>query len=531
MSKRIVSEKELNKKIEAGVDKLADLIGATMSSQGKGVLLEHIVTDNEGRERRFYQMTKDGITVAKAYQDEDPAVNLAIQVLVGAGISTNELVDDGTSTTINLGRAIYKNGRRLMKKNTNVNLFAQGVDKAVVDVTEYLTKGSKEIQSHHDKLGLAAASCVDPKLANFVVEVIDKAGESDIVFRYTPKVELRYEIEPAFVVKSGFQNTTIVMPKKTPINNPYILIFPRMVSDGSHLMEFLRNVVVPLNIPRGGGIIIFSQDIIGACNQITRQFFEDTGILILVVKTPTERDRSWPDNSFMQDLAAFSGAKVTDYDLNQVKIDDLAQVERVLIDKQETTITNPTSERVEKYLEGLDQHEDEEKEEDKKEIIRERKRRLTGKIVAIYHKAATDAETSEIKDRLDDAIPTLRNALKEGAVVGGGIALLNARDALSVPQGLSQDGKLGFRAVIDSLDAPAIQIIKNTGTPPKKILAKIGGRIGYNVNTSEITDFVREGILDATNVTYTALRSGASAAKTLLKLAGAILINEGKNGR
>lgn len=518
-------------KVDEGVDKLADLIGSTMSSQGKSVLIEVRSWGQDGRPTSLFKTTKDGVSVAKEYQDEDTTVNVAIQVLVQAGIATNEKTDDGTTSSIVLGRSVYKNGRRNMGKWTNVNAFKRGMLRAANDIEAELKLNCTQVTTPEEKLGLAMASCVDEDMARFVVDVIDQAGDSDIIYKYTNKVELRSEVEPAFTIKSGILNTTINAAKKTPIEGAHILIYPRIMANVQHLTTFVQNMIPALGLKRGSGIIIFTSEIVGGCNNLTQEVLQDTGINILAVKMPNEQSRQWPDGKFMADLAAFTGAKVTEYELDKVRPEDLAQVERVLIDKEETTIINPAGPDVSGYIQDLKDEAEATDESGRKEELEDRIRRLTGRIVGIYHRAHTNGQTGEERDRLQDAIPALKNAIKEGYVTGGGVALLNIRKTLSIPNDLTPDEALGYRSVLDALAAPIEQIIANTGLNPRRIIPKLHGNLGYNVNTSQVSDLMADGVIDPVNVVYTALRSGVGAAINLLTLSGAILINDSEGDR
>lgn len=519
---RAIYDKDLNQAIQKGVNEIADLVSVTLSSQGRMVVVE--------LPNGTHFTTKDGVTVVSNYHSDDKLANLAVRELIDAGIATNQETDDGTTSTVVLGREIYNRGRKYMKKYTDVIRFKEGVELAIGDVVNHLKSQATDpsMLEYHDKLAIATVSAAgDQKIGQFVTEVIEQAGDFDINYKTPAKPELRYEIEPAYIIPGGIANTTINTTRKEPVMNPYVLIFPRLISDPNEFHSFVMKVLPQLK--RGEGVLIFCQDILGGVNEITRKVYEDTGVLFLAFKTQNEVDKAVPQQEFLDDLSAFTGATITDCSLAEVMLIDMVRIEQALVDKKECTlIHNPSGIKYDTQIANLDKRIEEETDEVARERFEVRKTKLFGKLLNIYHRGQNPSETIEQRGRLQDAIPALKNAIKSGTLPGGGLALVNAGRALKyrwaeIKLTHNRDVALGYKTVIDSLPAQAKQVIQNTGVNPFWILSRMGDERGYDVNAGKLVNMREAGIIDPTNVVYTALSAGARAAANLLLLGAALL--------
>ena len=519
MSKAIYKE-ELTDALDRGVNEIADLVSVTLSSQGRMVIVE--------LPNGTHFSTKDGVTVIANYQSDNKLSNLAVREMISAGIATNQETDDGTTSTVVLGREVYTRGRKYMKPHTDVIRFKWGVELAIRDITKELKEDSHDLEQYQDRLNIASvAAAGDRKIGQFVTEVIEAAGDFEVNYKTPAKPELRYELEPAYAIASGIANTSINTTRKEPVEHPFILLLPRLISEPNQFHAFVLKMLPELQ--RGEGVIIFCQDMLGGVSDITRKVYEDTGILFLAVKIQTEEERPLPSDEFMQDLSAFTGAVVTDCELNEVLMSDMVRIERVLIDKKECTLIHvPSGEKYETQLDNLTKQIEEETNEDKKDVLESRKIKLQGKLLNIYHRGQNPTETIEQRGRLQDAIPALKNAIKSGTLPGGGVALLDVQKRLKnnwreIKREYNQDVALGYKTVIDSLHAQARQVIANTGIDPIWIMHRIGRGYGYNVNTGKVSLMREAGVIDPTNVVYTALASGSRAAANLLTLGAAIV--------
>lgn len=517
---RAIYKKKLEDALQDGVNEVANLVSVTLSSQGRMVIVE--------LPNGTHFSTKDGVTVISNYHSDNKLSNLAVREIISAGIATNQETDDGTTSTVVLGREVYNRGRKYMKSHTDVIRFKQGVELAINDVVAHLKEISRPVDGHNDKLNIAnVAAAGDQVIGQFVSEVVEKAGEFEVNYKTPAKPELRYELEPAYVVASGIANTTINTTRKEPVEKPYVLIFPRLISEPNQFHNFVIRMLPQLQ--RGEGVVIFCQDMLGGVSDITRKVYEDTGVLFLAVKTQTEEDKPLPSDDFLQDLAAFTGAVITDCELTEVLMSDMVRIERALIDKKECTLVHsPKGMKYEAQLDNLTQRIEEETDAEKKEVLEGRKIKLQGKLLNIYHRGQNPTETIEQRGRLQDAIPALKNAIKAGTLPGGGVALLETKKALrgkwrSIRSQYGRDVALGYKTVIDSLHAQARQVVANTGVDPIWVLPRLGNGQGYNVNTGKIVNMRDAGVIDPTNVVYTALASGSRAAANLLTLGAAIL--------
>ncbi len=514
-AKKLVYGDEARAKLKAGVDKLANAVKVTLGPRGREVILE--------KKWGSPVVTKDGVSVAKEIELTDPYENMAAQLVKEVASKTADVAGDGTTTATVLTQAIYEEGLKAIASGANPVYVKRGIDEAVKIIVEELKKISKPVTGRKEIEQVATISANnDPEIGKIIADAMEKVGKDGVItVEESKSAETVLEVTEGMQFDRGYLSPYFVTnPEKMEavLENPYILIYEKKVSNIRELLPVLEKVV-QTNRP----LLIIAEDVEGEA-LATLVVNHIKGVLrVCAVKAPGFGERR---KAMLQDIAILTGGTAITEDLGikleSVDLDMLGQADKVVVDKDNTTIIggkgNPEDikariEQIKKQIETTTSEYDKEK-------LQERLAKLAGGVAIIKVGAATEAELKEKKDRVDDAVHATKAAVEEGIVPGGGIALFRASRALCNIKEENPDKAWGIKIVKNACKVPLKQIAYNAGFEGSVIIEKIKDvdniNYGFNAATGEYVDMVEAGIIDPTKVVRTALQNAASIAGTML---------------
>jgi len=501
-----------------GWDILADAVAATLGPKGRNVVIEQSFGGPK--------VTKDGVTVARAIELEDKLKNCGVKLAKEVASKTNDMAGDGTTTATVLGRAIFKEGCKAVAAGMNPMDLKRGIDQAVKLVLADLTKQAKPISSSDEIRQVATiASNSDHEIGDMIAKAFDKVGKDGTITVKEGKT-LKHELDvvDGCKIDRGYISPYFITnPKnqKAELEDPLVLVYGKKISSIQPLLPLLEKVVQARK-----PLLIIAEDVDGEAlstlvlNKLRGSFN------VCAVKAPGFGDNR---KSQMQDLAILTGAKLISEDagekLEDITLEHLGTCKNVTITKDDTTLLDGAvvKEVLEQRCDQIRAAIEDTTSEYEKDKLKERLAKLTGGVAVIKVGGGSEVEVGEIKDRLNDALCATKCAVEEGIVPGGGSALLYASRAL---EGLESeltnfDQKVGVSIVKSALRQPCITISKNAGMEGavvvEKLLSGVGmpANAGYNAQTGEYVDMIKEGIIDAAKVTKTALVDAASVASLL----------------
>jgi len=514
-AKRLVYGDEARAKLKAGVDKLANAVKVTLGPRGREVILE--------KKWGSPVVTKDGVSVAKEIELADPYENMAAQLVKEVASKTADVAGDGTTTATVLTQAIYEEGLKAIASGANPVYVKRGIDEAVKIIVEELKKISKPVTGRKEIEQVATISANnDPEIGKIIADAMEKVGKDGVItVEESKSAETVLEVTEGMQFDRGYLSPYFVTnPEKMEavLENPYILIYEKKINNIRELLSVLEKVV-QTNRP----LLIIAEDVEGEA-LATLVVNHIKGVLrVCAVKAPGFGERR---KAMLQDIAILTGGTAITEDLGikleSVDLDMLGQADKVVVDKDNTTIIggkgNPEDikariEQIKKQIETTTSEYDKEK-------LQERLAKLAGGVAIIKVGAATEAELKEKKDRVDDAVHATKAAVEEGIVPGGGIALFRASRALCNIKEENTDKVWGIKIVKNACKVPLKQIAYNAGFEGSVIIEKIKDvdnvNYGFNAATGEYVDMVEAGIIDPTKVVRTALQNAASIAGTML---------------
>jgi len=514
-AKRLVYGDEARAKLKAGVDKLANAVKVTLGPRGREVILE--------KKWGSPVVTKDGVSVAKEIELADPYENMAAQLVKEVASKTADVAGDGTTTATVLTQAIYEEGLKAIASGANPVYVKRGIDEAVKIIVEELKKISKPVTGRKEIEQVATISANnDPEIGKIIADAMEKVGKDGVItVEESKSAETVLEVTEGMQFDRGYLSPYFVTnPEKMEavLENPYILIYEKKINNIRELLPVLEKVV-QTNRP----LLIIAEDVEGEA-LATLVVNHIKGVLrVCAVKAPGFGERR---KAMLQDIAILTGGTAITEDLGikleSVDLDMLGQADKVVVDKDNTTIIggkgNPEDikariEQIKKQIETTTSEYDKEK-------LQERLAKLAGGVAIIKVGAATEAELKEKKDRVDDAVHATKAAVEEGIVPGGGIALFRASRALCNIKEENTDKAWGIKIVKNACKVPLKQIAYNAGFEGSVIIEKIKDvdnvNYGFNAATGEYVDMVEAGIIDPTKVVRTALQNAASIAGTML---------------
>ena len=519
MSKQISFSKEAREKLLSGVNQLADAVVCTLGPSGRNVFIQ--------QQGGNPTSTKDGVTVAKEVELEDPIENTGAQAVKQVAIESARLAGDGTTTATLLAREIYSQGLSELQ-NSNAVEIKRGIDIATKAVVEYLReKYSKEVTEEEQIKQVATISGNnDPEVGNLIATAMDKVGRDGLVTIEESKTGETYlETVEGMQFNRGYKSPYFVTDNNTMtsvLNNPLILITDKRIQHVKEMLPLLESVS-----QQNKDLLIIADDIDGEALS-TLVVNKMRGILrVVAVKAPEFGDKK---KAMLEDIAALTGGTVVSEEkgmkLDKFNLEWFGKSRKVTVGKDDTTIVDGkgSEEAIAKRIDELKEQIENTVSPYEIEILQDRLAKLIGGVAMIHVGGHTEVEMKEKKDRVDDALHATKAALQEGILPGGGVALLNASFSLLDNPLLAQhpDQQKGFDIIIKALQKPFKQILANAGEPADIIDERVDyifnshKWIGFNPRTGEYVDMLTEGIIDPTKVTRLALENAASVAGTML---------------
>jgi chaperonin GroEL len=497
-----------------GIEKLARAVKATLGPSGRNVILD----------KKFGSptITKDGVTVAKEIELEDPYENMGAQLVREVASKTSDIAGDGTTTATVLAESIYKEGLRNVTAGANPTSLQRGINKAVEAIVEELKKISKKVSDRTEIAQVATVSANwDKTIGEIIADAMDKVGkDGTITVEEAKSIETTLEVVEGMQFDKGYLSPYFVTnaeAMEAVLENPYILIYEKKISSLKDMLPLLEKVA-----KAGRPLLIISEDVEGeALATLVVNKLRGT-LQVAAVKAPGFGDRR---KAMLEDIAVLTGGKLISEDLGikleNIKLEDLGKAKRVTIDKENTTIVEGSgkSSDIQARVAQIRRQIEETTSDYDREKLQERLAKLAGGVAVINVGAATETEMKEKKARVEDALHATRAAVEEGIVAGGGVAFLRAQKALDNIKKLEGDEQVGVQIVRRAIEEPTRQLADNAGKEGALIVEEIKkrkGNEGYNVATGEYEDLVKAGVVDPTKVTRSALQNAASISGLLL---------------
>ncbi|HEX5790525.1 MAG TPA: chaperonin GroEL [Luteolibacter sp.] len=496
-----------------GVEKIARAVKATLGPAGRNVILD----------KKFGSptITKDGVSVAKEVELEDPYENMGAQLIREVSSKTSDIAGDGTTTATVLAEAIYKEGLRNVTAGANPISLQRGIMKATEAIIAELKKISKAVSDAKEIAQVASISAnSDTEIGNIIAEAMDKVGkDGTITVEEAKGIETYLDVVEGMQFDKGYLSPYFVTNPDTmeaQLDNAYILINEKKISSLKDMLPLLEKVA-----KSGRPLLIIAEDVEGEA-LATLVVNKLRGILnIAAVKAPGFGDRR---KAMLEDIAVLTGGRVITEDLGikleSVEVADLGQAKRITISKENTVIVEGggSSDAITGRVNQIRKQIEDTTSDYDREKLQERLAKLAGGVAVINVGAATETEMKEKKARVEDALHATRAAVEEGIVPGGGTALIRANIAVGKLK-LEGDEATGAEIVSRAIEAPLRQLISNAGREAALIVEQVKkgkGSEGYNVATDKFEDLIASGVVDPTKVTRSALQNAASISGLLL---------------
>jgi len=512
-AKQLKYDQEARQLILAGVEKLSRAVKATLGPRGRNVVLD----------KKFGSptITKDGVTVAKEIELQDPFENMGAQMVREVASKTSDIAGDGTTTATVLAEAIYREGLKNVTAGANPMSLKRGVDAAVAKIVESLEKQSKKVKDRAEIAQVATISANGEKsIGDIIADAMDKVGkDGTITVEEAKSIETTLDVVEGMQFDKGYLSPYFVTnaeAMETLLEDAYILIYEKKISNLQDMLPLLQTVA-----KSGRPLLIIAEDVEGeALATLVVNKLRGT-LQIAAVKAPGFGDRR---KAMMEDIAILTGGKFITEDLGikleSVQITDLGKAKRISIDKDNTTIVEGAgkSADIQGRIAQIRRQIEETTSDYDREKLQERLAKLAGGVAVINVGAATETEMKEKKARVEDALHATRAAVEEGIVAGGGVALIRAQASLDDIK-LSGDEAIGVEIVRKACEAPLRQLVDNAGIEGAVVVQEVKrakGSNGYDVASGEYVDMVKAGIIDPTKVTRSALQNAASISALLL---------------
>jgi chaperonin GroEL len=514
MAKELFFDSEAREKMKRGVDTLANAVKVTLGPKGRNVIID----------KKFGSpvITKDGVTVAKEIELKDAVENMGAQLVKEVASKTADQAGDGTTTATVLAQAIYTIGSKNVAAGANPMDLKRGIEKAVTAVVGSLREQSKPVESSQEIAQVATISANnDSEIGKMIADAMEKVGrEGVITVEEARGTETEVKTVEGMQFDRGYLSPYFVTnteKMEVELEKPFILISEKKVSSMKELLPVLEVVA-----QTGRPLLIIAEDVDGEA-LATLVVNKIRGALkVAAVKAPGFGDRR---KAMLEDIAVLTGGQVISeergFKLENTTIDFLGQAEKIIIDKDNSTIINGIGEKadidgrvnqIKSQIENTTSDYDREK-------LQERLAKLSGGVAILYIGAATEVEMKEKKDRVDDALHATRAAVEEGVVAGGGVAFIRAISALDKLKGENEDQDTGIAIIRQAIEAPLRTIVANAGGEGSVVVNQVKsgkGDYGYNAREDKYENMLASGIIDPTKVTRLALENAASIAGLLL---------------
>ena len=514
MSKLVHYDIEARDALKRGVDKLADAVKVTLGPRGRNVVIEKSFGGPN--------VTKDGVTVAKEIELDDKVENMGAQMVKEVASKTSDNAGDGTTTATVLAQAIVSTGLKNVTAGANPMDLKRGIDKAVEAIVASLADLSQEIDDKNEIAQVGTISANNDKfIGNLIADAMEKVGKDGVITVEEAKgTDTTLDTVEGMQFDRGYLSPYFVTDSEkmtTVLEDPYILIFDKKISNMKDLLPVLEKVV-----QTGKPLLIIAEYVEGEALATLVVNKLRGSLKIAAVKAPGFGDRR---KAMLEDIAILTGGTVISeergYKLDNASLENLGQAASVTIDKDNTTIVDGAGDatditarvnQIKSQIETTTSDYDREK-------LQERLAKLSGGVAVLYIGAASEVEMKEKKARVEDALHATRAAVEEGIVPGGGVALLRTVSAVDALKADNADEKVGFDIIRRAVEAPLRTISNNAGVEGAIVVQKVyegEGAFGYNARTEVYEDLVAAGVIDPTKVTRTALQNAASVAGLLL---------------
>jgi chaperonin GroEL len=519
MAKQLIFAEEARRQLSRGMEILADAVATTLGPKGRNVALD----------KKFGSptITHDGVTVAKEIELENPFENMGAQLLKEAATKTNDIAGDGTTTSTVLAHAIVVEGMRNLAAGANPMLLKRGIEAATKAVADKINEQAIEVTTKAEIANVASISAQDRVIGELIAEVMDKVGKDGVITVEESKgLEFETEYVEGMQFDRGYISAYFITDSEhmeASIDDAYILVHDKKISAAQDIVPLLEKLV---QIGKRE-LVIICEDVDGEA-LATLVLNKLRGMLnVVAVKAPGFGDRR---KSMLGDIAALTGATVISEDigrkLESATLADLGRAEKVVVAKDDTTIIGGKGDagEIKGRIEQIRVEIDKSTSDYDREKLQERLAKLSGGVAIIRVGAATETELKEKKHRVEDALSATRAAVEEGIVPGGGVALINAVEALGELKMDDEDGQIGVNIVRKALEIPLRKIAANAGKDGSVILENVRRaqkeqknlRIGFNVISEAYVDMVADGVIDPAKVTRGALENAASIAAMIL---------------
>ncbi len=515
MAAKIISfDTEARSALLKGVDKLANAVKVTLGPKGRNVIID----------KKFGAptVTKDGVTVAKEIELEDPIENMGAQMVKEVASKTSDVAGDGTTTATVLAQSLFREGLKNVTGGANPMDLKRGIDFAVEELVKGLKELSQPIKENKEIAQVGSISANnDPTIGKLIADAMDKVGKDGVITVEEAKgTDTNLDVVEGMQFDRGYLSPYFVTNAdnmEAELEDPFILIHDKKISTMKDLLPILEKVA-----QQGRSLLIIAEDLEGeALATLVVNKLRGT-LKIAAVKAPGFGDRR---KAMLEDIAILTNGTVISeeqgYKLENATVSYLGTAKRVVIDKDNTTIVEGAgkNEDIKKRINEIKAQIEKTTSDYDKEKLQERLAKLSGGVAVLKIGAATEVEMKEKKARVEDALHATRAAVEEGIVPGGGVALLRVSNKLDKIKNTNQDIMLGVNIVRRAIEEPIRQIVFNAGEEGSVIVNKVKegkGGYGYNAATEEYEDLVKAGVIDPTKVTRVALENAASVAALLL---------------
>jgi chaperonin GroEL len=524
MAKQIKFDLEARDGLKRGVDQLANAVKVTLGPKGRNVVID----------KKFGNpvVTKDGVSVAKEIELSDPIENMGAQIVKEVASKTADQAGDGTTTATVLAQVIVSAGLKNVAAGANPMDLKRGIDKAVSVVVKSLEKQSSKVGTDYSKIQQVATISAnnDEVIGKLIADAMEKVGKEGVITLEEAKgTETEVKIVEGMQFDRGYLSPYFVTDTDNMLvemDNPYLLIYDKKISSMKDLLPILEKA-----ISTSRPLLIISEDLDSEALATLVVNRVRAGLKVAAVKAPAFGDRR---KAMLEDIAVLTGGRFISEDmgmkLETTELSDLGTCERIVIDKDNTTIINGLGNKsdiqarvsqIRSQIESVTSDYDREK-------LQERLAKLAGGVAVIYIGAATEIEMKEKKDRVDDALHATRAAVEEGIIAGGGVAYIRATSELENLKGINDDETTGISIIRKAIEEPLRQIVNNCGGDASVVVNKVKegtADFGYNARTEIYENLISAGVIDPTKVARVALQNAASAAAMILTTECA-LVNE-----
>jgi chaperonin GroEL len=512
-AKQLLFSEDARQRLLRGVQKLANAVTVTLGPKGRNVVLD----------KKFGSptVTKDGVTVAKEIELEDPYENMGAQMVREVASKTSDSAGDGTTTATALAEAIYREGLKNVTAGANPMGLKRGIDKAVERIVENLETQSKKVKDKSEIKQVATISANgDETIGEIISDAMDKVGkDGTITVEEAKSIETTLEVVEGMQFDKGYLSPYFITnaeDMEVILDNPYILINEKKISALKDMLPLLEKIAKV-----GRPLLVIAEEVEGeALATLVVNKLRGT-LHVCAVKAPGFGDRR---KAMLEDIAVLTGGKCLTEDLGvkleNVTLEDLGSAKRIVVDKENTTIVEGAGKNsdIQGRVNQIRKQIEETTSDYDKEKLQERLAKLAGGVAVISVGAATETEMKEKKARVEDALHATRAAVEEGIVAGGGVALIRASKTLDSLK-LEGDESIGVSIVKRAIEFPLRRLADNAGLEGSVILNEVAnrkGNEGYNFATDRYEDLVKNGVVDPKKVTRSALQNAASIASLLL---------------